>query len=377
MLLAGAGLMTPQLHPIGAVDAGFDPHGVLTMRLVLTGSPHAATPERRNAFYREAVARVAAVPGVQSASGVNHLPLIGDSWTFRYFVEGRPATPPSQSRNASLPVAFPGYFQTMRIPVLRGRDFTAHDDAKSTPVVIVNRDLRRSRLAQRGPIGKRIRLGASDPWVAVVGVVKDVEQSEWGDRAQRRVLLSAVADPTNIQRYLTIVARTAGDPASLSAAIQSTIAALDRELPLADVLTMQQAVDRALWQPQILHDSSRRIRHPGADPRRRRESMESCRTTSPAAPHRHPHGAGSQPAAVLRSVLTQGAKLTLAGTAVGLAGALLLTRYLRTLLYNVSPNDPLALSAAAFVLTAVALLAVWLPARRATKIDPLQALRSE
>ncbi len=378
MLLAGAGLMVRSFAKLGAVDAGFDARNVLTMRLVLTGSPHAATPERRNAFYREALERVAAVPGIESASGINHLPLAGDLWIFRYAVEGRPPVPPSQSQNAAFRVAFPGYFRTMRIPIVRGRDFTAHDDAKAMRVVIVNETLARRTWPGEDPLGKRIRLDADGPWFAVVGVVKDVEQSDWGGARNAEFYFSHWQDPSEIQRYLTIVARTAGDPASIAGAAQNALASLDRDLPVSDVLTMQQVVDRALWQPRF----STTLLAAFAGLALALAAVGIYGVMSYDVGRRTPEigirmALGARPADVLGAVMAQGAKLTLAGTVVGVAGALLLTRYLRTLLYGVTPNDPLVLGGAAALLGAVAMAAVWLPARRATRVDPLQALRSE
>ena len=185
------------------------------MRLILTGSPHAA-PERRNVFYRQVLDRVAAVPGVESASGINHLPLAGDLWTFSFAVEGRPAPPPSQEPSAAFRVVFPGYFRTMRIPLLRGRDFTAHDDAPRRRVVIVNETMARRYWPGEDAVGKRIRLDANGPWYTVVGVAKDVEQSDWGATRGNEFYFSQLQNPSDIQRYLTLVVRTAGDPAALT-----------------------------------------------------------------------------------------------------------------------------------------------------------------
>jgi putative ABC transport system permease protein len=377
MLLAGAGLMVRSFARLGAVDAGFDPRQVLTMRLILTGSPHAAV-DRRAPFYREALDRIAAVPGVESASGVNHLPLAGDLWTFRFLIEGRPNPQPSETPGAAFRVAFPGYFHTMRIPIVRGRDFTAHDDAGGERVVIVNQTLAQRYFPGEDPIGKRIRLGADSPWYAIAGVVKDIEQSDWGATRGNEFYFPATQNPSNIQSYLTVVVRAAGDPAALAPAIQAAVASLDRDLPVADVVTMQQVVDRALLQPRF----STTLLAAFAGLALALAGVGIYGVMSYDVGRRTPEigirmALGARPADVLRSVLTQGAKLTLAGTAVGIAGALLLTRYLRTLLYGVSPNDPLVLAGAAAVLGAVAMLAVWLPARRATRIDPLLALRSE
>ena len=370
MLLTGAGLMIRSFTRLGAVDSGFDPRGVLSMRLVLTGSPHAA-PERRNVFYQEALNRVAAVPGVESVSGINHLPLAGDLWTFSFAIEGRPAPPPSQEPSAAFRVAFPGYFHTMRIPLLRGRDFSARDDANAPGVVIVNETMARHYWPGEDAIGKRIRLGSTGPWYTVTGIVKDVEQADWGATRGNEFYFSARQNPDDIQRYMTLVVRTAGDPAALAGAVESAVSSLDRDLPLSDVLTMQQVVDRALWQPRfsttllagfaglalvlaaigiygvMAYDVARRTQEIGI-----RMAL------------------GALPGDVLRSVMAQGGRLTATGVAVGIAGALGLTRYLRTMLYQVSPSDPAALAGAAALLGLVAMAAVWIPARRATRVHP-------
>ena len=377
MLRAGAGLMVRSFARLGAVDAGFDPRQVLTMRLILTGSPHAAV-DRRTPFYREALERIAAIPGVESASGVNHLPLAGDLWTFRFLIEGRPAPSPSDTPGAAFRVAFPGYFRTMRIPIVRGREFTAHDDADAARVVIVNETLARRYWPNEDPIGKRLRLGADRPWYAIAGVVKDVEQSDWGATRGNEFYFPGAQNPSDIQSYLTIVVRAAGDPAALAPAIHAAVASLDRDLPIADVTTMQQVVDRALWQPRF----STTLLAAFAGLALALAAVGIYGVMSYDVGRRTPEigirmALGARPADVLRSVLAQGARLTLAGSLVGVVGALIRTRYLRTLLYGVSPNDPLVLAGAAALLATVAMLAAWLPARRATSVDPVQALHYE
>ncbi|HEY2016129.1 MAG TPA: FtsX-like permease family protein, partial [Bryobacteraceae bacterium] len=372
------GLMLRSFARLGAVDAGFDARNVLTMRVVLSGSPHAATPEKRNAFYRQVLDRVSAVPGVESASGINHLPLAGDLWTFSFTVEGRPVPAPNEYPSAAFRAVFPGYFHTMRVPLLRGRDFTAHDDASAPLVVVINEALANRWWPRDNAVGKRIRLGSQGPWYTVAGVVKNVEQADWGATAGSEFYFSQMQNPEDIQRYLTLVVRTAGDPLAMAGAIQSQVWSLDRDLPIPDVLSMQQVVDRAVWQPRfsttllggfaalalvlaavgiygvMSFDVSRRTQEIGI-----RMAL------------------GARPGDVLRSVLGGGARLAGIGTIIGMAGALVLTRYLKTLLYEVSTTDPVALVAAAGVLGSVAMLAVWLPARRATRVDPMVALRSE
>ncbi len=378
MLLAGAGLMVRSLSRLGAVDAGFDPHNVLTMRVVLSGQTY-ATPERRNAFYRQILDRVGAVPGVRSASGINHLPLAGDLWTFSFTVEGLPA--PLDPPGAAFRVVFPGYFQTMRIPMLRGRDFTHHDDASAPGVVAINQSMARRFWPGEDALGKRIRLGGANsksPWLTVSAVVKDAEQSQWGATADNEFYFPYGQNPEDFQKYLTLVMRTAGDPGALSGAIQQQIWSMDRDIPIPDVLSMQQVVDRAVWQPRfsttillgfaalallLAAVGIYGVISYGVSQRRNEIGIRMA--------------LGARPRDVLCGVLGEAAVLAGVGSIAGLGAALLLTRYLKSLLYEVSATDPLVLTVAAVILTAIALAAAWLPAHRATQIDPIEALRAE
>jgi putative ABC transport system permease protein len=310
-------------------------------------------------------------------SGINHLPLAGDLWTFGYTVEGHPPPPPSQEPSAAFRVSFHGYFRTMRIPILRGRDFTAHDTADAARVVIVNETMARRQWPNADPIGKRIRVG-NESWYTVVGVVKNAEEQDWGKPLADEFYFPQWQNPEDIQRYLTLVVRTVGDPRAMIGPVQSAIAALDRDLPIEDVASMQQVVDRAVWQPRF----STTLLAAFAGLALVLAAVGIYGVMSSEVARRTPEigirmALGARPGDVLRSVLGQGAKLTAIGAAAGLAGAIVLTRYLRTLLYSVSPTDPLVLAAAAAVLAAVAMAAVWLPARRATRVDPIEALRVE
>jgi putative ABC transport system permease protein len=378
MLLAGAGLMVRSLARLGAVDAGFDPHGVLTLRVVLSGPAYAA-PDKRNRFYRQAMDRVAAIPGVESAAGINHLPLAGDLWTFSFTVEGRPAPASADVPGAAFRVAMPGYFQTMRIPVLRGRDFSEQDDSAAPLVVVINRTMAQRFWPGEDALGKRIRLGGPNSrssWITVVGVVKDVEQGEWGAAADNEFYFPYRQNPEDFQKYITVVARSAGDPAALATAIEKEIWSLDRDALVADVATLQQVVERAVWQPR----SSTRLFAGFAMLALVLAAIGIYGVISYGVSQRRQEigirmALGARPADVLRAVLGEGAVLTGSGTALGLAGALVLTRYLRSLLYEVSATDPAVLAASAGILVLLAMAAAFLPARRATRVDPMIALR--
>ncbi len=374
VLLAGAGLMIRSFARLGSVDPGFDPDHVLTMRVVLSGSPH-AKPDRRTQFYQQIIDRVKGVPGIVSASGINHLPLAGDLWTLSFTVDGRPLPPPPERPGAAFRVVFPGYFATMRIPLLRGRDFTTRDDARAPRVTVINETMARRFWSGEDPVGKVIRFGGQEPFT-IVGVVKDVEQGKWGSVADNEFYFTQPQNPEDIQSYITVVARTTGNPLALAESVRSSIWTLDRDLPITDLASMQQVVDRALWQPGfsttllagfaalalvlaaieiygvISFEVSRRTREFGI-----RMAL------------------GARPQDVLRSVLREGANISFIGTAIGLAGALLLTRYMQDLLYGVRATDPVAFGAAAFGLGILALGAAWVPARRATRVDPSAALR--
>jgi len=376
ILLAGAGLMVRSMARLSAVDAGFDPHNVLTMRVMLTG-PAYGTQEKRDQVYRNLLDRVANLPGVQTAAGINHLPLAGDLWTFGFIVEGRPAPAPSELPGA----AFRVIFQTMRVPMLRGRDVSERDSANAPPVVVISRTMAHRFWPAEDAIGKRIRLGGAQsesPWVTVVGVVQDVEQKDWGAAADNEFYFPYRQNPSLPLRYITLVAKTAGDPSAAAAAIEKEVWSLDRDVPVDDVASMQQVVERAVWQPR----SSTRLLSGFAALALVLAAIGIYGVISyGVSQRRHEIGIrmalGARPADVLRSVLGEGALLAGAGTAIGLVGALALTRYLRTLLYEVSATDAAVLAVSAGILAAIALTAAFLPARRATRVDPMIALREE
>jgi predicted permease len=375
VLLSGAGLMIRSFWKLSAVDSGFDPHNVLSMTINIAGSPYAA-PDKHAAFFRETLTRVAAVPGVRVVSATNHLPLAGDLWGFGFQVEGHPTPTPGNEPYAIFRLAFPRYFETMRIPLEQGRDFTDRDDANAPHVAIVNQTMAYRYWAKSGAIGKRFRNSATGPWATVVGVVRDAEQRDWGSSADSEYYLPF--PQSDSQNYFTLVARTAGDPQALAKPIEKAVWTLDPDLPIAEVQSMEQVVGRAVWQPRfsttllggfaalalaLAAIGIYGVISYGVGQRQREIGIRMA--------------LGAKPGDVQRSVLAESARLAAVGSVAGIAGALLLTRYLQTLLYQVSATDPAVIAMAACCLSAVALAAAWLPSRRATRVDPAAALRGE
>jgi putative ABC transport system permease protein len=382
VLLIGAGLMIRSFLALQAVNPGFDPHQVLSMVVSVAGSAEA--PEGpREIFYRQLLERVRAVPGVEAAGAINHLPLAGDIWGYSFLIDGRPKPRPGEAPMAVYRVAMPGYFETMRLPILRGRAITANDDSRAPGVVVINQAAANKYWAGADPIGQRISL-ETGVRVTVVGVCANARQDDWATEPDSEAYLAALqshnflgAADSHIA-YITLVMRTRGNPADLSSIVKQTVWSIDRNLPISEVLTMDQAVADATAQPRFLalllaifaavalllaavgiygvmsYAISRRTHEIGI-----RVSL------------------GATRADVLRMVLRQGMAQALAGSAAGVGGALFLSRLMSRLLYGVKPDDPLTFGTVGAVLGLAALLAICVPARRATRIDPMVALRQE
>ena len=251
MLLAGAGLLIESFRNLRAVDAGFDPRGALAVNLSLSGSDH-SQPERRSAFYKELVDRLRSMPGVQSASAVNHVPFAGDVWGTDVIVEGQPPPAPGNEPNAVYRVALPGYFATMKIALTAGRDFEERDREGAPGVVIVNQVMARQLWPGQDAIGKRIRLGSRQPWSSVVGVIRDVKQSQLAIPAGLELYVPYLQDTAYLHepaphRSMTPVVRAA-DPTALIPRIKEQVASVDRNIVVSSVLAMDQVLSDASWQ---------------------------------------------------------------------------------------------------------------------------------
>jgi putative ABC transport system permease protein len=376
VLAAGAGLLTESLFRLTAVQPGFDPQNVLTFNVDLPSGRYSF--ERRIEFYHELIARVKVLPGVESASAIAGLPLGGEGMACSFQIEGHP-TPKGEYFNTDFHAVATGYFQTMKIPFLQGRDFTGRDDIKATPVAIINQSLARRFFPDTNPVGKRIRPAISNgyreaPLREIVGIVADVK----GRGLARAPFPDVYVPEAQSGMVLTGVIRTKTDPRGLVGLVRSEVRGLDKELPLYDVRTLDQYLATAVSDTRFnalvvgLFAALALVL----------TSIGIYGVVSYTVAQRaHEIGLrmalGAEQIHVLALIVRQGMGVALAGVTLGLAASLVLTRFLAAMLYGVRPTDPLTLAAVASVMSSVALLACYIPARRATKVDPIVALRHE
>jgi putative ABC transport system permease protein len=385
VLLSGAGLLMRSFVNLRAIDPGFDPHNVLTMDVSVAGQAQYTGPAREN-LYRSMVRNIEAVPGVRSAALINHIPLAGDLWGLNILIEGRPM-PPGHKLIAVYRVAGPNYFSTMRIPLLRGREFTDRDNAAAPSVIIVNDTFARRQWPNENAIGKRIAIDNQGPnprWRTVVAVIKNAKQSDWASPVEDEVYIPLWQTPELLSSnhpwvsYISIVARTSVDASTLAHAFQNSVWSIDRNLPVSHVQTLEHAIGNVTWQPRF------NLLLIG---------IFACVATTLAvvgiygvmayevAQRTHEIGIrmalGAGRAGIVRLVFGQSLRVVLAGIAAGIGAAIALARLMTTLLYGVKPLDPLTFSAVAILVLAIAALASLIPARRATTVDPVDALRWE
>lgn len=378
VLLLGAGLLIQSFLRLIQVDPGFDPHHVLTFQL---DSPAGKQDSRAPSFFREVVGRISALPGAASASVVAYLPLTGDNISSSIEIEGQP-TPMGSRPSADFNAVEPNYFRTVGITLAAGRDFTEHDDSKSTPVVIVNRTLVRNFFPNQDPIGKHIRPGIGNgygpgepPMREIVGVIGDVKQSGLGVDAAPEVYAPLAQSPFDA---MFVVLRTTNDPRSIVEPARRQVASVDKNAPIYHVETLNQYLAESLAAPQFITLLLSGFSGLAL--------LLACLgiygvISYIVVQRTHEIGIrmalGAKKGDVLRMIIGEGLKPALAGVAIGIFGALRLTRLLSSLLYGVKPTDPLTFAAVSLVLTGVALLACYIPARRAAKADPMLSLRYE
>jgi putative ABC transport system permease protein len=373
-LLVGAGLMIKSFWRLQNIDPGFDPKNALTVSVRL---PRGKYPEdnQRIAFFQQLIEKAGTLPGVQAAGATSLLPLTVDYVT-SFRIQGRPPLQPGEGRSVNFYSVSADYFKAMDIQSLRGRLFTEGDTKDSPRVAIINEWMAKKIFPDEDPIGKRITFEREDKdWFEIVGIVGDVTHYDIDQGPSLQVY-----EPYTQQTFpaMTLVVRAEGDPANLTAAIRSEVLKLDKEQPVSDVRTLDQIYSASIAQRRF----SALLIGVFAALALALAAVGVYGVLSYAvAQRRHEIGIrmalGATRRDVLRLVIGRGMRLTLIGVAVGLGAAFALTRLMSTLLFEVSPTDPLTFSSIALLLSVVALLACWIPARRATKVDPLIALRCE
>jgi putative ABC transport system permease protein len=376
VLLSGAGLLLRTLWTMQHVDRGFVTERIATMRLSLPASMYAGPPDVIS-FYSRLIEKVRTLPGVESAATGSVLqPLLANSGVFT--IEGRPVPPPGEQVEYPVELVSPGYFETLGVTLQSGRTFTAQDHSTAPPVVVINETLARVGWPGQDPLGRRIRGGGANsraPWLTVVGVVRDLRRADLRREIRPELYLCMLQRPPRSQMLLV---RTAGDPAAIVPAVRHEVQTINPQLPLFAVGTLQGQVDETLTSDRfgaVLLATFALVAVLLA-------SVGIYGVTAHAVGQRtHEVGIrmalGASRRDVLRLILAQHLRPAIAGVVAGAAGALALSRSLRTLVYGVGVTDPLTYIAMAAVLLTVTLAACLVPSRRATKVDPLIALRNE
>jgi putative ABC transport system permease protein len=376
LLLVGAGLLIRSLARLHSVDPGFDPRNLLTVRLILPGSKY-REPQQVTGFYRDLIHRVETLPGVKSVGANAFPPFAGPGSATSFLIEGRPMPAAGESPVADVRIVDANYFETMKIPFHDGRNFTDAETTESRHVVVVNQTLVRQYFPDENPLGKQLTINMKSENVPseIIGVVGDVKHVGLDSEVRPMTYWPHPELPIG---SMTLMVRTSGDPMSLVSALRNEVKAIDKDLPLSDVRTMEQLLAASTARSRFLAvllaifaalaltlacvgiygvmstTVSQRVREIGI-----RMAL------------------GARQADVVRMVVGQGMVLVGIGIAIGLTGALALTRLMSTLLFGVTATDPMTFASLAALLGVVALVACLVPALRATKVDPLLALRCE
>jgi putative ABC transport system permease protein len=376
VLLIGAGLLVKSFYQLWAVDPGFRSDHVLAFAVELTESKYPKETQQA-AFFEQLLDRLRVLPGVKAAGLCNSLPL---SRRQRFMIEirgeGQPARPSDQARSVPAISISADYFRTMGIPIIQGRAFTEHDDANAPKVAVLNRTMAHEFFPNENPIGRRIMVGQGEYALAtVVGVVGDVRNRGLDAQAQAAFFVPFSQSPDSTMEVALL---TAVEPTSMSTAVRNAVAAIDPELPVFNISTMDERLAASVAPRRfnlVLLASFALLAMLLA-------SVGIYGVVSYSVSQRtHEVGVrmalGAQRRDVLKVILAQGMVLLLIGIGIGLVGAFLLTRFLASLLYGVRPTDSATFAAVSLLLAVVAIVACYIPARRATKVDPMVALRYE
>ncbi len=375
ILLIGAGLMIKSFMQLQRVSVGVNPDRVLTMQINVRGSRYG---ERLPTFYQQLLEKVEALPGVQSAGLTLGLPLNLSLPPREFSIEGRLASVVEGRPITDTLIVSPDYFQVLGAPLMKGRGFAETDQPTAPRVAIVNETMARRYFSNENPLGKRIRSGGADsqsPWIEIVGVVGDIKYAGLEAESRSTLYLPLWQNPA---APMNLVVRTSADPLTLVPSIRNELLSLDKEVPVTSIRTMEQLIYRAQAQPRFrtlllgfFGSMALLLAAVGI------YGVMSYSVTQRTREIGIRMALGAHTGDVLKLVIWQGTMLTLAGVGIGLFSSFALMRLMERLLFGVSATDPLTFVLITALLTMVALLACYMPARRATKVDPIVALRYE
>lgn len=378
MLLVGAGLLIKTFLKLRALDLGMRPENVLTLRTEPSPKKYSELPKRA-AFYRQTLERVRTVPGVAAAGYATAAPLVQKWGSGSFTAEGREPVP---GQNALSRQASPGYMETIGMKLLQGRFFAERDDSQASPVAIINETMARQYWPDENALNRRFKIGgvtSNKPWVTVVGIVADVKELGLDVPAKATMFFpyQQMADSFwNTPRELVI--RVQGAPANVIAAVRQAIWSVDRDQPISNIRMMDEILADEMTERRVEMSLLAAFAALGL----LLAALGIYGVLSYVVTQGTPElgiriALGAQPADVLRLVLRQGMRLVAAGIGLGVMAALLMTRLIQTLLFDVTATDPTTFAGVALLLALIAMLACWIPARRAAKVDPLIALRHE
>jgi len=378
VLLVAAGLLIRSFTRLIEVHPGFDPHNVLTMQLSLPQSKYAKAPQVA-AFYEQLLERIASLPGVEAAGATSGLPLSGSGQSSGSFtIQGRVPTKGDPAPHADQRIIAPDYFRAMKIPLLRGRYISISDGASAPQVVVIDDVLAKTYWPGQDPLGRKVTQSdpQKGPFQTVVGIVANVQHRAL-DVAPKGVMYYPHAQSA-AANMMSLVVRTRGEPTTLAAAIRGEVQAIDPNQPVYEIKTMDQyltesvAANRFSVQLLALFAGVALVLAAVGI-----YGVMSYSVTQKTHEIGIRMALGARQADVLREVVGKGMCLVLAGVGAGLVCAAIVTRLMSSLLFGVSATDPLTFAAVAIVLSAVAMFACYVPARRATRVDPVVALRYE
>jgi putative ABC transport system permease protein len=382
VLLIGAGLLIKSLYRLQRVDPGFSQQGTITAQISLPDGQYGEGQLQAD-FFRRVIERLGAIPEVQYAGAVSDLPFSGSRTNGTFEIENRPPAAPGESLNADLRIVTPNYFKAMGIPLLEGRDFASSDGRQAPGVAIVNRSLARLYWPDENPIGRRLIVGTPEErayyggpiWRQIVGIAGDVKHENLRAEATPEIYVPHLQSPTP---RMSLVVRGRSDPSSMAALTGSAVQSMDPEQPLYNVRNMGERVAQSVSTQRmnafllaVFATIALCLAAVGI------YGVVSYTVTQRTHEIGIRMALGAQPRDVLRLVIKYGMRVTLIGVGIGMIAAVVLTRFISSLIFGISPADPLTFLGVAALLGATAFLACYVPVRRAVRIDLLKTLRSD